>query len=448
MVLKKIVSSFDATDKSGIRNMILKPIGMGLSLLYTPLLLSYLGDTKYGLWTTILSIVSWVNYCDVGIGHGLRNLLTKELTDKQYENARKSVSTAYILLSAISVVLLIVLLIAGFFLDWKEVFNTTEEIRGPFLVSFIFIIINFVLALCNTMLYALQLSERVALRSCLAQILNIVGVFLLKQFTEGNLMCMAILFGCTTMVIHLGNTLQLMKKHPYLRPAIRCFDKSRISAIGNVGIRFFVIQISCLLLYTVDNFLITHYFGAAEVTPFHITYSVFNMAHSFLSALLVPYWSRTTQMLQKGDIGWIKQAVKKMRLISGVFIVGYILLAVLFKPLVRIWVGRDLAFQPGLIEVMCVYYILFTIVTTHTPFINGSGKINGQLVVSTFMGIANVPLSIFLGVNCQMGVVGIRLATTILMAIGAVFYPLNWQRILKDFEKKISAKIADSENKE
>ena len=125
--LQKFIRKMDSTDKSGVKNMILKPISMAISLVYTPLLLSYLGDEKYGLWATIMSIISWINYCDVGIGHGLRNLLTKELTDKQYDKARKSVSTAYILLTAISVVLLIVALASMAFVDWKQLMNTERR---------------------------------------------------------------------------------------------------------------------------------------------------------------------------------------------------------------------------------------------------------------------------------------------------------------------------------
>ena len=44
--------------QSMLKNMLLKPIGYVLNLAYTPLLLSYLGDEKYGLWATILSIIA------------------------------------------------------------------------------------------------------------------------------------------------------------------------------------------------------------------------------------------------------------------------------------------------------------------------------------------------------------------------------------------------------
>ena len=53
------------------RNMVVsgvyKPIAMVLSYVYVRFSLSYLGIEKYGVWSTILTIISWINYFDIGI---------------------------------------------------------------------------------------------------------------------------------------------------------------------------------------------------------------------------------------------------------------------------------------------------------------------------------------------------------------------------------------------
>ena len=107
VVMERIRKKISGTEKSGFINMLIKPISMVISLIYTPMLLAFLGDEKYGLWATLLSIINWINYFDVGIGNGLRNLLSKEIASKDYDEAQKSVSTAYIVLSGISLVVLI-----------------------------------------------------------------------------------------------------------------------------------------------------------------------------------------------------------------------------------------------------------------------------------------------------------------------------------------------------
>ena len=56
-----------------------KVISMVLSLVYAPIVLGYLGTGLYGIWATVLNVVSWVNYFDIGISNGLRNKLSASL---------------------------------------------------------------------------------------------------------------------------------------------------------------------------------------------------------------------------------------------------------------------------------------------------------------------------------------------------------------------------------
>lgn len=432
----KVPFTIDQTQKSSLINMALKPISMILALVYTPLLLSYLGDEKYGLWSTVISVISWINYCDIGIGQGLRNLLSKELTQKQIEKAKKSVSTAYIILTGISLILLLLSIFIVFHLNWYSLFNTKINMRSPMAISIVFICLNFVLTISNSLLYALQLSERVALRQCLIQVFNILGLLLINKFTSGSLILMAIQFGMSSLSVYLWNTVFIFRNYQELSPHIKYFDKNKIKEIANVGIKFFLIQLSCIALYTVDNILITNLFGAKSVTPFNIVYKTFNTCYAILSAIVVPYWSQTTSAIAQNDFKWIKKSIIQLNIIAMVFNAGFILLALLFKPLAYLWLGRTLDYAPGLIFVMCLYYCFYSIVTVNIQFINGTGKINCQLIIMTFMGILNIPLSILLAKNLGMGVVGIRLATTILMGCAAIIFPINLYCIIRRLQNK------------
>ncbi|MFR1517247.1 MAG: lipopolysaccharide biosynthesis protein [Clostridia bacterium] len=433
---KKLNGKIKDTEKSAIINMCLKPVSTVLSLIYTPLLLSYLGTEKYGLWATLLSIISWVNYFDVGIGNGLRNLLSKKLSEEKEREAQSAVSTAYIVLSIISCIILLILILLTFTLDWNNIFSTNIDMRPALWISFVFICINFILALSNTILYALQMAERVSIRNCFVQLANILGLLLIRSVTRENLVAMAILFGATSTVVYIGNTIQIIRKKPFLRPRARYFDKTKIKMICNTGIKFFVIQIMCLMLFTVDNLLITHYLGSAAATPFSIANKVFYTAYTFLAAFLVPYWSRTTVALARREISWVKKSIKKVSLLCCLFVIGYFILFLFFKPLVQIWLQKNLLYPKGLILVMFIFYTLYSVLAVECQFINGSGKINIQLIIYLIIGIANIPLSIYLGVYKNLGVVGIRLATTILVLAADIVLGLNLKNIIKRLEKE------------
>lgn len=431
--LKNLISS---TEKSGIINMVIKPVSFIISILYTPLLLSFLGDEKYGLWDTLLSIINWINYFDVGIGNGLRNVLSKEIAEGKKDEAHKSVSTAYTILSIIAGSVLLVLIICVCLFDWNTIFSTKIEMRPTLTITFVFICINFVLALSNILFHSLQQSENVSIRGCLVQLINLISLFILSFRFHNNLVVISILFGSSTLIVYLFNSIKIFKNNSYLRPSFRFFDKTKIKQICNVGIKFFAIQIFNLMLFTVDNLLITHYFGAEILTPFSIANKVFNTLFSIFAAFMVPYWSRSTVAFAQLDYFWIRSSIKKTFSIFSLFFVGYLLLMLLFKPLTFLWLHRELECESGIVPVMCVFFILHSFIGWETSFINGSGKINTQLITYAVIGIANIPLSIFLGVKMNMGTVGIRLATTLLLIIAVIVFGFDLIRIVSEVKKE------------
>ena len=415
----------DRAARSSFINLILKPIGLVLSLVSTPLLLSYLGDTKYGIWATVLSIISWVNYFDVGIGNGLRNVLSKELAIDDFENAKKSVSTAYVILGSIALVLLIISIVLISVSNWNSILSTDENVKPVILISIISIIFSFVLGLSNQILYALQISEVIAIRNIIIQVINIVGIIFLMLFTRGNLIFISLLFGASSLFVYFFNTIQIFNKYKEIKPTISNYEKTKIGVITSLGVKFFIIQLACMAMFTVDNVIISHLFGAEEVTPFNIVYRVFSVLYSFFAAMCIPYWSECTAAIERGNINYVSESAKRLMKICALFVLLYIFFAFFFRPIAYLWLHKELIYQNGLIEVMCLYYCLFSVVQVYTTLINGTGKINFQLILMIISGALNIPLSVFMARDLDMGVLGVRLATTILIAIQAVAYPIN-----------------------
>lgn len=77
-------------------NGLLKPLSMIVSLAYTPILLRFLGDEQYGVWSTMLSVMNWITIFDFGIAGGYRNLLSVKIAQKDDQGIREVSSTAYI----------------------------------------------------------------------------------------------------------------------------------------------------------------------------------------------------------------------------------------------------------------------------------------------------------------------------------------------------------------
>lgn len=417
--------------KSMTLNILCKPISMVLSILYTPLLLNYLGSEKYGVWATMLSIISWVNYFDIGIGQGLRNTLTEALAKNDPKGAQEASSTAYILLSLIATVVFVCLLILTFILNWNSIFNTNEKVQAAVAISFLFICVNFILGLYKMIYYALQRAEKVSFTGIAAQFLNLFGLILLINLTNASLVYVSILFGFTTFIVSIVSNIDIFIHYYFLIPKLSFFSKNQIKNICNLGLKFFLIQIAVLVMNTTDNILITTLFGPSEVTPYDAVYKVMGTGYGIYTALITPLWSRYTIAATTGDYIWIKKTLRKLNLLLIPVCIGYFILTIIFKPLAHVWLGKELYYAFGLIMITAIYNIFQIISGTYSNMLNGIGKIDVQLSLAMIQAIANIPLSYFLAIPCGMGVTGIILASCLLMAISAIGLPIHSYYILK-----------------
>ena len=437
--IKKKVKSLltDPLKRSMLLNTLCKPTGMIISFLYTPILLAYLGEEAYGLWSTILSVINWMTYFDVGIGQGLRNSLSKYIAQGDEKAAKESVSTGYVALSAISGITFLfgtLLIITANLNRW---FNTEIPLRAVLLISFSSICITFILSLSKAQLYATQQAEKVGFMTVLTHMLNLTGVLILSVFSKGSLLGVAVVIGLSGIIVNLIFTQKVWGEYPYLIPNLRSYRTSELSGICNVGIKFFFIQIAALVLYSTDNMIITQLFGPSYVTPYHTSYTAFGIVNGLFGAMIAPLWSKYTVAAENKDYAWIKKTVinldKLLPLIGAVLFVG----TFCFEPVSRIWLHKTLEYTPGLIACMAAYYFFNVWGSIYATVMNGMNKVDMQLILGVASALINIPLSIFLGKNCGLGTTGVCLATVICMLVTNVPITISVHRYL-------SKKIAES----
>ena len=99
-----------------------------ISLIIVPLTLTYLSSYEYGVWLTISSVLSWLDFFDVGLGNGLRNKLSESLAFGDIRSSRTYVSTTFFSLMIISITLFILFVVVENFLSFTTIFNVNEDL--------------------------------------------------------------------------------------------------------------------------------------------------------------------------------------------------------------------------------------------------------------------------------------------------------------------------------
>jgi O-antigen/teichoic acid export membrane protein len=403
---------------------------MGISLLYTPLLLRYLGDEKYGIWVTILSILNWIMMFDIGIGNGLRNVLTIKIKQGKNNEAQSVVSSAYYVLGSIVIFLFLISLCICFLIDWNNVFKSKLNILPVIVICLVFVCINFVTSLQKSEYFAIKKSEVNSLFGIIVQLINLLGIIVLKHCAVNELVAMSILTGFSSFGVNIFFSILIWRKKPYLIPYLSKVEKEFIQEICHIGIKFFIIQIAYLVIFTTDNFIISILYGAEAVTTYSIPMSIFNVINAIFGAILSPFWSKATEMKAQNNWLWISRAIRSLVFLLIPFVILIIFIVIFFDSITNIWLGRVVIYSPHLIISLGVYCFLQIYNGIYSTMLNGIEAINVGFVFSLIFILGNIPLSIFFAKNCGLGPTGVCLATVLELAVGAVIFTIQMNYIL------------------
>ena len=454
MVLKKIIRDSalliqklkggDAKSITFRKNVmilfLLKFINIGVQLISVPLLIGTLGDKDYGLMITLISIVSWINIFDLGIGNGLRNHLTIALEKGDFRMSKKLVSSAYIGLSILMLCIAIISVIAINFANWNLIFGINEptnilgKIIGIILTG---TLIQFILKLAISITYAEQKAYLGDIFTSVGQLAILGALFTLQYLKMGTLMNVCIIYTFIPVFMFFMLNVYLLRKKEY-HLSLNNFDRPIFNKIAGLGWRFFLVQASALIMFATDNYLILRLFSAEDVTLYNIPFRLFSTVSMVWGIILTPFWSMVTKSIAANDYQWVQKNLNtliKLWMISLPAIAVIILSA---PAIYELWLGKKIEKIPFEITIVCALSIaLASWNNIHSFILNGTGKIKIQLIIAIVIAILNIPMVILLVKGFNFGIAGVPLAGILCMTIAAIISPIQVQRILKNTARGI-----------
>lgn len=453
MVINSVKNLFrfegDSRSLKAKKNIIILFMLNGINFITTfllvPVTIKYLGPLQYGIWLTISSVLTWLTYMDFGIGNGLRNKLAESLARDSFENGKSYVSTAYALFGAGMFILWLIFLLVYGFIDWAGIFNVPSSLSTiiPGLILAVFIL--FSAQLFFKMIYSVtNADQRPAINGLMSVFVNasiLLFVFLISKFGGRNLFLLAIGSSAVPNIIFILASIILFSGiYKKISPSFRKINFRYTKDLFGLGLQFFVIQLSGLILFATDNLIITQIFGPAQVTTYNVAYKYFYYVYIIFNIILTPLWSAYTEAYIKDDTRWIRSTIKKIRLI-WIFTSLLVLIMLAVSGFVyRVWVGAQIKVPFILSVVTAIFVIMGTWNNIFTYFINGVGKIRLQLYTSIFTALINIPLSIYFAEYLKMGITGVIAATCICVGFGSILGPIQYFKIINKKAKGIWAK--------
>ena len=390
-----------AAKKNIIGSFISKIIAVIVSLLLIPLTIEYVNSAQYGIWLTISSMVSWISYFDMGLAHGFRNRFAESKAVGSIDLAKRYVSTTYLLLISIFSITGFILLIVNRFISWSSVLGVDESMNHELYVVFNILIISFciqlVLKIFTTLLTADQKPALSSLIITTGQIFVLISVIILRTTTKGNLVYLAYaLSGIPPFSLLIISIIGYSTMYKEYIPSIRKVDFSLSKKIVGLGIKFFLIQLSLLLIFQITNIIIINKLGSETVTEYNISYKYFGIVFMIANIVILPFWSAFTDAYSKNDFNWMKSIYKKLHYLWYLSIPALLVMFLLMPYAYRYWLDSRIDVDYRLALFMVVYIIIMTRSSISMQLINGIGKIKLQLYIYVSFAIISVPCMIWI----------------------------------------------------
>ncbi|SKB26946.1 lipopolysaccharide biosynthesis protein [Macellibacteroides fermentans] len=397
--------------------------------------LDLLSTKIYGVWITLYTTISWLSFFDLGLGNGMRNLFAVNRAIGNQEKNKQLVSTSYIIVLGIALILLIVGLPFVYYADIARFFNISDiaipDLRCVLSLLVVVTSLQLITKLINSIFLADQKPALSSLIDCSGVVCSLLLLFILKDRLVGSLFNLSLIITLPTFIISFIVTLfAFNKNYRKLKPSLKCFNLKISNKLINLGLRFFLIQLSALIILQGSNIIILKFIGAEEVSVFSLVYKYFNVIVTIFTLVLTPYWSFFTDSYAKNNYNQLKQGFKQLLIswlaISMVGVVMWIALPFSFK----IWLNQELDIPAYLPVSLLLFSIFSNLGSVFIYFLNGtSSYLNFQLAIVLAFAALLYPLSAYL--LPTYGVLGVVFTMFFANSYGVLFAPYLSYKVLK-----------------
>lgn len=396
----KTVSSSRSSllQKNIFASFVIKGWSALIVLLLVPATLHCLGEYKNGIWLTISSLLLWIDNMDIGLGNGLRNKIAEYMAHDEFERTRSLISSTFAMLTCIIIPVLLILLLLIALTDPYWIFNASpskvDHLDQVLMATVTLVCTSFIFKLIGNFYMGMQLPAVSNLLIALGQALALIGTYIVLWSGSHSLMLIALVNTVSPLIIYLlAFPYTFLYKYPHLCPSLKLIKLKEAKAVIHMGVQFFIMQISSVVLFMTSNILISNLFSPTMVTPYQITYRYFSILLVIFTVICMPFWNATTDAYQKNDIAWIRNATKKLRLMTVGILICLIVMIALSDIVYAIWIDQQTVIDLKMSIMMAAYIFILIYSMRYSYFINGIGKLRLQLIFTTAAAVLFIPLA-------------------------------------------------------
>lgn len=413
--------------RNALANILSFSLHLVIGIWFIPYLIRYIGIAAYGLIPLAASMASYAGLVTVSISGSVGRFLTIDIQRDNVESANRTLNTAFWALFLICLCLLVA--IAAFSFHVERFFTIPQGIEQESRWLFFSTLLSFLLSTLAGPLGSVAYSHN---RLDLMHMVKITGIIIQTVFV---ILCF-FLFGASlfwvglgyflgALIVFLGYYKKGKKLAPFLHITPKHFDKTRLAEMGTMGGWILINQVGSLLFLQVELILANIFLGAAAAGEYAVVLQwstlmrgMAGIVSGVLSPLVMISYARN-------DFEGVEGIAKKAVFFMGIGIAFPIgLLCGLAPNILSIWIGSEFAGLAPLMVLMLGHLVINLAVLPLFIINVAYNQVRVPGLVTLFMGIANIGLSLFFVLFGNLGMYGIALAGAIMLTLkNALFTP-------------------------
>lgn len=394
-------------------------ISILIQVLYTPLLIRMLGQSEYGLYSLVYSIIGYLTVLDFGFGNAIIVYTAKYRAKKEYEKEKKLHGMFFLIFSIIG-------LVAGalgicLYFNVENFFGATmssieiQKAKIMMLILSFNLLFTFMFNIYNSIISAYE-------KFIFQKILTIVSSIL-----KPALMIPLLFFGFKSIalcvVITIVNIIIMLSNYLYCKKKLnvnvkfRGFDKKIFKTIFSYSFFIFLTIIVDKLNWSVDQVILGAISGTAAVSIYSVASTINNMFLNLSTVITGVMLPKVTKMIaNKATSKQITDEFVKIGRLQFIIIflitTGFVFIG---KEFIILWAGESYISSYYVALCLIVPALLSLIQNLGLSIMQAMNKFKFKAISTFIMAIINIFISIFLAK--RYGPIGAALGTTISIVV-------------------------------